>query len=195
MAIDNRAYHIQIRDYLRSDPAVDASGRDLTSETPLLGSLTGTAPVDPETEQDSRSYSGLAKGGIYHYTPKPWDPSDNRGVTPIAFSATSGSIKPTITVTLVSIPQHFQHQAIENAIVPSVNIWFYAPSHENGYNSIELMRQRVDALLAGYIFETDQGPIAQVKWGFNFGVQENHRQFPGSIVDYTRFDITTLRNP
>ena len=191
MAIANKNYHIQIKEYLQSNPTVDAEGNDISMETPLLGTLTGSAPAPGE--QDERDYSGLAKGGIYHYVPRPWDPDENRWVNPIAFKASSGSIKPLVVVKLLSIPTHFQADPALKAITPSVECWMYAPSHENGLNSMELMRQKLDQLLDGLIFQTQQGPWAQVQFGFNFGVQDNHREFPGSVVDFTRYDLVTLR--
>lgn len=188
-----RTYAGQIADYLRSDPSIAADGSDISLLTPLLGTLTGGAPGPGE--QDARSYSGLAAGGIYTRAPKPWDPKDNRGATPIAFSATSGVIKPCLAVIQESTIPHAQAERILKAQNVSISVWMYAPSHETGKEIAEAMRVRIDALVDNYLFTTDQGFGASIRFAYSLGLVDNHREFSGSLVDFVRYFITTLRGP
>jgi hypothetical protein len=177
------SYAEQIATYLRSNPATNPYGNAVPSP-PLLGTYDALNDI----------YTGIAKGGIYTRPLKMPDPTDNRGSTPTAFNASSGVIRPSIVVRVESMVHHFQFTQMPTAINVNVVVWMYAASHDNGKIAIEDMRARLDFLLDGYIFTTDQGPKGFVDWDFNFGVKENHQEFEGSLLDFTRYSITTLRN-
>ena len=174
-------YAEQIAAFLRSNTMEDAYGRPLTGD-PLLG------VYDPVNDV----YSGIAKGGIYTRPLKAPDPKDNRGATPTAFNPESGSIRPSIFVRLESIVHHPQFQTVPNAAIVNVTIWMYGPSHEGGKIAMEDMRYRIQRLLHGRVYMTDQGMNGHIAWDFTYGVKENHEEFEGSLVDYSRFGITTL---
>jgi hypothetical protein len=188
--MSNRSYVQQIIDILKTTTE-DAYGNALPSPA-LLGTLTGSAPSDPTVEQDARSWSGIAKGGIYDYTPKPWDAHDNRGTTPIAFSATSGIIKASIAVTPEPEVRHFQFRRIRKAVVATIRVSMYAPSHQAGKQALEDMKERVDLILNERIVRLDQGFTGEIERSFYFPPIDNHREFAGSKLSYLRYELTTL---
>jgi hypothetical protein len=171
----------QVASYLRSDPELSPYGVTVP-EPPLLGDYDAINDI----------YEGIAKGGIYTRPLKMPDPTDNRGSTPTAFNPGSGVIRPSIVVRTESIVHHPQFIRMPQAIMVNIMIWMYGPSHDNGKIALEDMRTRVDLLMIDRDFQTDQGPRAFVSWDFNFGVKENHQEFEGSLVDYTRYNMTTL---
>jgi hypothetical protein len=172
-----------IANYLSSDPATFPDGTSVPSP-PLLGTYDAVHDI----------YPGLATGGIYTRPLKLPDPNDNRGATPTAFSSASGQIRPSIVVRTESIPKHFQFRTISQAITPTVLCWFYGPSHAAGKSAMEDMRVRVERLIDQHYFVDQNGFNAYCEYDFNQGRRENHNEFAGSLVDFTRFVITTLRN-
>lgn len=175
------SYSEQIAAYLRSDPALSPYGREVP-EPPLLGVYNAMDDV----------YSGITKGGIYTRPLKMPDPTDNRGATPTAFNPISGTIRPSIVVRTESMVHHPQFLRMPQAMMVNIVVWMYAGSHDNGKIALEDMRSRVDLLMIDRDFKTDQGPRGHISWDFNFGVKENHQEFEGSLIDYTRYNMTTL---
>lgn len=198
MAGTGQNYAKIISDYLKSDPAIDAAGEAISPSDPLYGVRVGPPGGNP----DFRPFSGIARGGIWTHEPKQHDPRDTRGATPWAFDADpeatdaedmGGTIRPVISVVEESQINHFQFERIKKAINVGIVVWYYAPAHNSGKIAMERMDERVTQLLDGYHFTNDRGFGADVRWDFHFGERDNHRQFPGSKVAYTRFYITTLR--
>ena len=185
-------FALTIKNYLSSDPSVDAKNRPIDIGNPLLGVRDGAPPM---SGIDFRPYTGIARGGIWTREPKPYDPADRRGATPTAFDAEEGGlIRPCIWVTEESQINHYQFQRITQATDVGILVWYYAPSHNNGNIALEEMDRRVCKLLDDYHFTTNRGFGAQARWSFHYGARDNHRQFPGSRVAFTRFYITTLRD-
>lgn len=140
------------------------------------------------------TYSGqvMLTGGVWLRPLKPYATDDPKGATPQAFTS-SGKILPCAVVRNEPKIKHPGFGAPDNAILGSVAIYLYGQSHAQGKTVLESVSQRCEQLFRDWYFTTSNGTTAFVDCTFERDPEDNHDEFPGSVLAIIRYAVVALK--
>jgi hypothetical protein len=135
-------------------------------------------------------YSGILRGGLWKRPLK----QNGFGATPEAF--TNGSkgdiLMPAAVILDLGDGEHPQQREIPTAYTALPLIYFYAPATDSGKTAIRNAQERVYDLLKDYVFVTENGPLAFVRYVDRVGILDSE-EFIGCVFDYCRYEITSRK--
>lgn len=153
---------------------IDTIKTRLESDAALVGTL------------GASGYSGVLQGGVWA---RPLKEKGN-GATPEAFyvNQKGNFVRPAAVVLDRGDAEHAQQTWIPTAYSAVPVIYLYAPATHSGRTSIEDARELIFDLLNDWNYQTDNGPIAFLRYMGRFGVSDSE-EFVGAIFDYCRYEV------